>query len=60
MTIRRRVEITVESKLLGLRRPPTGSPTAAVWCPHCSAPSLMLAPDEAAVLAGVSTRTIYR
>ena len=30
------------------------------WCGGCGGPARMLAPDEAAALAGVSPRTIYR
>jgi predicted site-specific integrase-resolvase len=31
-----------------------------LFCASCPAPTPLIAPDEAAVLAGVSTRTIYR
>lgn len=30
------------------------------WCADCAGPSVMLAPEQAATLAGVSQRTIYR
>jgi len=57
MTRRRRTEITVETSLLVLRR--TGHRTP-LYCATCPSPVPLVAPEEAAVLAGVSTRTIYR
>lgn len=55
MNRKRRIEITIENRLLVIRR----FPLPAVWCPECSATTLMITPEEAATLVGVSTRTIY-
>ncbi len=52
-----RTEITLETRSLVLRR---SCQQAPLYCARCPSPTLLLAPDEAAVLAGVSTRTIYR
>ncbi len=57
MRRRRRVEITVEISRLVMRR---GAGRASVWCPVCAPPVPLVTPEEAAVLAGVSTRTVYR
>ena len=57
------MEITVESRRLVLRRNPTQAATAdavRVWCAECPPQIPLLTPDEAAALACVSTRTIYR
>ena len=54
---RRRTEITVETSWLVLRR---GRHHAPCYCARCPSPTPLIAPEEAAVLAGVSTRTIYR
>ena len=56
MRRRRRVEITVETRQMVIRRSTTQVP---VWCNECSSPVQLILPEEAAVLAGVSTRTIY-
>ncbi len=56
MKRRKRVEITVETSLLVIRRSPNQAP---VWCIECSSPVQSVTPEEAAVLAGVSTRTMY-
>jgi len=56
MSRRRRIEITVENRLLVLRRavhPP-------VWCAVCPTPVQMLTPEEATALTEVSTRWLYR
>ncbi len=55
MNRKRRIEITVEHQWLILRR----STPIFVWCQECPAAIQMITPDEAAVLAGVSTRAIY-
>ena len=57
---KRRVEITVEQKWLVFRRGTTLPSVLCDQCPGQPAPSVMLPPEEAAVLAGVSTRTLYR
>ncbi|HJQ24179.1 MAG TPA: helix-turn-helix domain-containing protein [Blastocatellia bacterium] len=54
---RRRTEITVETSLLVWRRVRRGDPLTCAACPQ---PSPLIAPEEAAALAGTSTRTIYR
>ena len=53
----KRVEITVETSRLVVRR---GAGEAPVWCAECSAPAQTITLGEAAALAGVSTRTVYR
>jgi len=53
---RRRTEITVETSWLVLRRARHRAPLSCATCPW---PTPLIAPEEAAVLAGVSTRTIY-
>ena len=54
---RRRTEITVETSLLVWRR---AGQRALLSCATCASPTPLIAPDEAAALAGTSTRTIYR
>lgn len=54
---RRRTEITVETSLLVWRR---GRHSDLMICAACPQPAPLIAPEEAAVLAGTSTRTIYR
>ncbi len=53
----RRMEITVETNLLVIRRSTNRTP---VWCVECSSPVQLITPEETAALAGVSTRTVYR
>jgi hypothetical protein len=44
-----------------VRRPqPNDEKPLTAWCRKCGAPTLMIKPDQAATLARVSTRTIYR
>ena len=50
------MEITVETRRLVIRR---GTNQASVWCVDCCSPVQLITPEEAAVLAGVNTRTIY-
>jgi len=55
---KRRTEITIERRrivLLSKRRP-----VAPAWCDGCAAQVKMVSPEEAALFAGVSSRTIYR
>ena len=56
---KRRTEITIERReLLVVRRPTTAD---LVRCPECcSRPPVLIAPEEAAVMAGVGTRAVYR
>jgi excisionase family DNA binding protein len=51
------MEITVETSLMVIRR---GTNLAPVWCDECSSPVQLITPEAAAVLANVSTRTVYR
>ena len=53
----KRMEITVETCLLVIRRPTNHAP---VWCIRCSSPVQLITPEEAAVRQGVNTRTVYR
>jgi excisionase family DNA binding protein len=55
---KRRTAITIETQRILLISSPRGSLVA--WCPRCAAVVRMIAPDEAAVLIRVSSRTIYR
>ena len=57
MTRQRKTQITIETERIVVIRP--SQATTAVWCPNCAEPSPMLSAEQAAVLAGVSTRTIY-
>ena len=54
----RTTEIKVESEEIYLRRGPR-QPMRA-WCGGCEAMVRMVTADEAANLAGITTRTIYR
>lgn len=59
MPERRRITITLETdrRIVRLRR--SATPVRA-WCYGCDADVLMAAPETAALLAGVSARSIYR
>ena len=57
MRRRMRMEITVETRRLVIGRSTSQTP---VYCPVCSSPVRLVTPDEAAAMAAVSTRTIYR
>src|SRR5207244_11014515 len=54
--ITKRTEVTVETESQDFFRRVLAR---LVWCERCGAESLMLPPDEAANVAGVSTRVIY-
>lgn len=54
---KRRVEITVEQNWLVIQR---GSSASITMCDRCATPSVMLAPEEAATLTGVTARALYR
>lgn len=58
MKTKRRTEITVETARIFVIRRRRGS--ILTWCAECAEAVKMVAPDEAAVLAGVNPRTIYR
>ena len=55
MKRRRRTEVTLETRLRIIRR----SASATAFCAQCPAPVPLITPEEAAVLARTSTRTIY-
>ena len=54
-----RTEITIEVDELMLVRSRRGD-SVQTWCPACAAEVAMVPPEQAAMLAGVSSRTIYR
>ena len=55
---KRRIEITVEKRrLIVLKRQ---RPSVLDWCTDCGEQVAMLTPDQAALIANVSSRTIYR
>ena len=55
---KRRIEITVEKRrLIVLRR---ARARVLDWCADCGEQVAMLTPDQAATIARVSSRTIYR
>jgi hypothetical protein len=53
----RRIEITVETRQIVIRRRVNQGP---VWCLECSSAVQALPPEEAALSAAVSTRMVYR
>ena len=54
---RRRTEITIETeRVLVFSRPSR----LVAWCDGCGAQAEMVTADEAALIAGVSSRTVYR
>ena len=56
MKTKRRIEISVErNEFLIIKRPETLLPR---WCESCAGTVVMVTPEEAAVVAGVSWRTI--
>jgi len=58
MKTERRTEVTIEThRLLVLRR---RSGSVPAWCAECARAVEMATPDEAAIMANVSLRTIYR
>ena len=56
--MRKRIEIAVETHRLTVMR--GRRERARSWCRQCDKEVLMLYPDEAAVTAGVSVRTVNR
>jgi hypothetical protein len=58
MKTNRRTEITVETHRLLVMRRRSGSVLAR--CAECAGAVEMVTPDEGAILANVSSRTIYR
>ena len=58
MVKKRKVEITFEAeRSVSIRKRPGNT---QAWCAHCTAQVCLLTPEEAALVAGVSQRTIYR
>ncbi len=56
--MKRRTEITIETdRVFVIRRRTVAS---AVWCQACGHPVDMATPNEAAALAGIRSRSIYR
>jgi hypothetical protein len=56
--LKRTVRITVtHERIVSLRG---GGEFAASWCPRCAATVTMLTPNQAASVAGVGTRDIFR
>jgi hypothetical protein len=57
--LKRTVRITVtHERIVSLRG--GGDELAAAWCPRCAATVTMLTPHQAASVAGVGTRDIFR
>ena len=53
----KRTEVTIETEMLVIFR--RGAETLRAWCARCGAESLMLTPDAAASLSGVTPTVIY-
>ena len=56
--MKRRTEITIDTHRVFAVRRRTGVPAA--WCRRCDDLVLMITPDEAAKLSGLSSRAVYR
>lgn len=54
----KRIEVTVEADRMVVIRRRRG--VVRAWCEGCAQPVKMITVDEAAVLVGVTARTIYR
>ena len=58
MKTRSKTEIIVEThRILTVKK---GSPHKLAWCEECEKKARMVTADEAAILAGVSSRAIYQ
>lgn len=58
MTVKKRTEITIETErvvVIGSR-----PATSRAWCRACARPSVWVTVDEAATIAGIGSRAIYR
>lgn len=55
--MKRRTEITVEEQIRIFRH---SRATPRITCTACSSETWMISPEDAALAAGVSARTIYR
>ena len=58
LTMKKRTKITIETHRVQIIR--RRGQAVQAWCPQCSATRRMLTPEEAAALANVTSRTIYR
>jgi len=56
----RTAEVTIETEENVVLRTTKGRQTSLMWCPACRRQVEMVTPEQAAEIAGVSTRTIYR
>jgi len=54
--MKRRIELSVETEKITLR----GPAPAIGWCGECEKPSMRITSEQAALLAGVSERLIFR
>ena len=54
---KRKIEITIEAERSVIIRKKRNDMQA--WCAHCAAQVRLVTPEEAALVAGVSQRTIY-
>jgi excisionase family DNA binding protein len=53
-------ELTIETEESVVLRATKGRQTSFMWCPGCRRQVEMVTPEQAARIADVSTRTIYR
>lgn len=56
----RTAEVTIETEESVVLRNTKGRQTSLMWCPICRLQVEMATPEQAAQIAGVTTRTIYR
>ena len=56
--MKRKIQLTIETHQLLVIKRTKGSTQS--WCGECAGDVPLIRPEEAAVLAGVSPRTIYR
>jgi hypothetical protein len=56
----RTAEVTIETEETVALRSSQGKGSSLMWCPACRRQVEMVAPEQAAEIAGVSTRAIYR
>ena len=53
----KRTEVTIESETVVVLR--SGTSPLRAWCEGCEAASVMLTPDAAASIAGMTTQALY-
>lgn len=58
--MRRRITVLTRETFVRVTLPHPEAGPALAWCPGCGADAVMLTAEESALLARVSTRTIYR